>query len=452
MTLELTDNARVAVVGGGPAGSMSACFLLELAQRVDLKLHIDLYDPRDFVKTGPSGCNMCGGVISESLVQKLATTGINLPEEVVMDTIDTYTLHTDSGSEEIRAPLQEMRIASIYRGGGPCGAEHQTPLPWSSFDQFLLDLAIERGARHLPERVTDITWDQGRPRVHCRDGAPKTYDLLVGCVGLNGSGMDLFEGMNFGYRRPQSARAYIAELYLGDTEVQRLLGHAMHVFLLNIPGVKFVAITPKGPYATLIILGDRIDKTLVERVYRSPEVRKRMPAGWTIPVQPCNCQPRIHTGPPVNPFTDRVVLVGDCSASRLYKDGIGAAYRLARACAYTAVSHGISKADFHKHFKPVCDDLTWDNRLGHLMFFLDALFRPLGFVQEAILRTVRHEQNTPGNPHRLSGALWDTFTGSAPYRNIFRRALHPKVVARLSLEMFRTLVRRTRNRPSGQNM
>lgn len=442
--MELTDNARVAVVGGGPAGSLSAFFILDLAQRLDLRLRLDLYEPRDFLETGPTGCNMCGGVISETLVQKLATAGITLPQEVLMDTIDTYTLHTESGFEAIHAPSAEMRIASIYRGAGPCGAERQAPLPWTSFDQYLLELAQCQGARHIRQRVTEISWDAGRPRVHTRDGTPQTYDLLVGCVGLNGSGTDLFSAMDFGYRRPDSTRAYIAELYFGEADVRRLLGNAMHIFLLNIPQLKFVAITPKGPYATLIILGREIDKELVDRVFQSPEVQRCLPSGWQVPVQPCHCQPRIHIGPPKQPYADRVVLVGDCSASRLYKDGIGAAYRLAQACAYTAVSHGIAKSDFKKHFQPVCDDLTWDNRLGHAMFFLDALFRPLGIFQDAILRTVRHEQRNAKNPRRLSSALWDTFTGSAPYRNIILRALHPRVLARLLLETGNSLLRRPR--------
>ena len=74
--LKLQDGSRVAVMGGGPAGSFFSYFLLDMAGRAGKKIHVDIYEPRDFTIVGPPGCNMCGGIISESLVQMLATEGI----------------------------------------------------------------------------------------------------------------------------------------------------------------------------------------------------------------------------------------------------------------------------------------------------------------------------------------------------------------------------------------
>jgi flavin-dependent dehydrogenase len=81
--LRLTDGSSVAVVGGGPAGSFFTYFLLQLAEHAGLALDVDLYEPRDFLQPAPQGCNMCGGIISESLVQNLAVEGINLPPSVI---------------------------------------------------------------------------------------------------------------------------------------------------------------------------------------------------------------------------------------------------------------------------------------------------------------------------------------------------------------------------------
>ena len=81
--LNLKDGSRVAVIGGGPAGSFFGYFLLDMAERVGLKLHVDIYEPRDFSSPGPPGCNMCAGVVSESLVQNLAGEGINIPKEII---------------------------------------------------------------------------------------------------------------------------------------------------------------------------------------------------------------------------------------------------------------------------------------------------------------------------------------------------------------------------------
>ena len=80
---QLDDGSRVGVIGGGPAGSFFSIFLLDLAERMGMDIEVDIYEPRDYTKPGPVGCNMCGGIISESLVQNLASEGINLPPTIV---------------------------------------------------------------------------------------------------------------------------------------------------------------------------------------------------------------------------------------------------------------------------------------------------------------------------------------------------------------------------------
>src|SRR3989337_2714611 len=117
--LKLTNGSRVAVMGGGPAGSFFSYFLLQMAGRKGLDVQVDIYEPRDFTVAGPPGCNMCGGIVSESLVQMLAAEGIDLPTTVVQRGIDSYMLHTDMGSVRIDTPLHEKRITAIHRGSGP---------------------------------------------------------------------------------------------------------------------------------------------------------------------------------------------------------------------------------------------------------------------------------------------------------------------------------------------
>ncbi len=428
------------MVGGGPAGSMTAYFILDMARHTGLDLTVDIFEPRDFNKTGPIGCNMCGGVISESLVQLLATEGIHLPRQVVLDTIDSYVLHTPVGSTGIRTAWKEKRIASIFRGGGPRGSDRDGSPPWRSFDAFLLDLARERGANHLPCRVTDLAWDHQRPRVKWKDGE-ETYDLLVGAVGLNGSGPRLFNSLGFGYRPPVSTKAYITEFHLGAKAVRHHLLQAMHIFLLNIPGLEFAALTPKGPFATFIVLGDKIDQSLVEEVLTAPQVRALFPPDWEVPANSCRCQPRIYLDASTNPFTDRVVLAGDCGASRLYKDGIGAAYRTAKACAMTVVNHGLSTADFRTHYQPVRQALDRDNHLGHMVFKLTGVWRRFDFLGRGLLNTVGKEREEDARKARLSGALWDMFTGSAPYSHILTRILHPAMVASFLWQTIKGIVR-----------
>ena len=51
----------------------------------------------------------------------------------------------------------------------------------------------------------------------------------------------------------------------------------------------------------------------------------------------------------------------------------------------------------------------------------------------------------------MSTVLWDTFTGSAPYREILLRTLHPGFLTRLVWETMAGMVRGngTHNAPSG---
>ncbi|MFQ5943877.1 MAG: hypothetical protein ACE5JF_10010 [Anaerolineales bacterium] len=140
--LQLVDGSKVGVIGGGPAGSFFSYFLLNAAGLIGLGLHVDIYEPRDFSNTGPSGCNMCGGIISESLVQMLSSEGIILPPTIVQRGIESYMLHTDVGTVRIDTPLQEKRIGAVYRGSGPRDIKGSK---WGSFDGHLQSLRSKKG-------------------------------------------------------------------------------------------------------------------------------------------------------------------------------------------------------------------------------------------------------------------------------------------------------------------
>ncbi|NGZ26316.1 MAG: hypothetical protein G8345_05460 [Magnetococcales bacterium] len=440
--MELANGSRVAILGGGPAGSFTACFMLDLARRLSLQLEVDIYEPRGFYQCGPVGCNMCGGIISESLVQNLATEGLHLSPNMVLETINTYTLHTDYGSVDIGTPLEEMRIAAIFRGGGPRGAENQKPLPWDGFDWFMLQKAVQQGARHLPHRVAEIHRDgDGKPRLLMKNEGGRVYDLLVGAPGINNpASLRLFENMDFGYQPPKMMKAFIAEWYMGAEDVQERLGHVMHIFLLHLPGLMFAALTPKGPYATLVILGEGADEELANRLCRTPQMQALLPPNWQIPVQPCQCQPHIYIGAAKNPFGDRVVMVGDAGVSRLYKDGIGAAFRTAKACANTALTRGVAKEHFQRHYWPACQEMERDNLLGHGLFKVDGLLGWWPLFRHALLGVVRWEQNHPFSQRHLSRALWNTFTGSAAYTDILLDLLHPTTMGRFCWEVVKQAI------------
>ncbi len=449
--MELTNHSRIAIVGGGPAGSLTACFMLDIAGHLGIRLNVDIYEPALFGAPGAKGCNYCGGIVSETLVQMLAMEGINLPPEVVQRGIDSYRLHTDQGGASITTPLAEMRIAALFRGSGPLDCvKRATEVPppervsYRSFDGFLLDLAIEKGANLIPKPVAQVSRDNALPTVTEKGGAPREYDLVVGAVGVNGGGLKVFEKSGLNLKPPKTTRAYITEIYLGKEEVDRHFGNTMHVFLVKIPRVSFAAIVPKGEYVSVTMLGKNLDHHIAETFLNHPMVKTTFPAGTDLSPTSCKCLPNVNIGMASPVFDDRLVLVGDAGASRLYKDGLGAAYRTAKACATTALVHGISRHDFRRYYVPTCRKLHRDNLIGKSVFLTVDLFKWLPPLSRGMLRMVWREQGQSAGSKAMSMVLWDTFTGSNSYRSIFLRCINPAFLARLGWESMQSLLGRTK--------
>jgi flavin-dependent dehydrogenase len=420
-SLALTDGSRVGVVGGGPAGSLFGYFLLRMAESVGLDLAVDIYEPRFFTHRGPAGCNHCGGIISESLVQMFAAEGINLPPTVVQKGIDSYVLHTDLGNVRIEAPGQEKRIAAVYRGNGPRESE---PITVAGFDRHLLDLTTAAGATVVRKMVREIAWHDGRPRLIATDGSAADYDLVAMAAGVNSQALNLFAEATPRFAPPKTQRTFICEFRLGTETVAEWFGSSMHVFLLDLPRLTFAALIPKGEFVTCCLLGDDLDDGLVEKFLATPEVRRCFP-GSVVPALACHCYPQINVAAAVRPFGDRVVWVGDAGVARLYKDGIGSAYRTAKAAARAAVFHGVSARDFERHFWPACRSLDLDNTIAKVIFAVTHLIQRIRFLRRGVLRMTALEQALPEAPKPMSSVLWDVFTGSAPYRDVLVRTLNP---------------------------
>jgi len=434
--LKLDDGARVGVVGAGPAGSLFAYFLFDIAGRVGLDLHVDIYESRDFLQPSPQGCNMCGGIVSESLVQNLAAEGLNLPPTVVQRGIDAYHLHMDVGSVRIETPLHEMRIGAVHRGAGPKDLRERD---WESFDQHLLERALGKGANLVRGRVDGVSVEGGRPLIKLRTGEQATYDLLAVATGVNSPVLKTFEAAGIGYLPPAVTKTFIREYYLGRDVISRTVGNSMHVFLLNIPRLEFAALIPKGDYVTICMLGDDIDNALVQAFLDAPEVRRCFPPEWRAEAKSCQCMPHINVRGTERPYADRFVFVGDCGMTRLYKDGIGAAYRTAKAAARTAVHEGVSAEAFARHYGPVCRAIAADNVMGRLAFVFTRVAQRLTVARRAILLMTLAEQQRAGDRRRMSGILWDMFSGSAPYRDIFMRMLHPGFAAGFAWAFMKSL-------------
>lgn len=446
--MELTNHSRIAIIGGGPAGSLTAYFMLDMANHLGIHLNVEIYNSATFSAPGPKGCNHCGGVISETLVQMLAMEGINLPTGVVQRGIDSYALHTEQGSARIDTPVEESRIAALYRGSGPlncvkCASPNEDErVTYQSFDGHLLSLAVGKGAVVHSTRVTRIAKEGTLPVVSAKGMDDRSFDLVVGAMGVNGGGLAAFDVSALEFKLPKTTKAFVTEIRLGKNSVNSYFGNVMHIFLLRIPRVDFAAIIPKGEYVTVVMLGKDLDKEIAMQFLSHPKVKKCFPENADLTPKSCQCHPEVSLGMATPACADRVVLVGDAVVSRLYKDGNGAAYKTAKALALTALTYGISKEDFTRHYLPACRKLDRDNLIGKGVFLTIDLFKWIPHLSRGMLRMVLRERNRPGSKKDMSMVLWDTFTGSNSYQSIFTRCINPAFLLRLFWESLLSLVQK----------
>jgi hypothetical protein len=74
---------------------------------------------------------------------------------------------------------------------------------------------------------------------------------------------------------------------------------------------------------------------------------------------------------------------------------------------------------------PACRSLHFDNSIGKIVFLVTKLIKTNSFLKRGVVKNVVKEQKKPGEKRNMSTVLWDTFTGSAPYKEIFLRSMKP---------------------------
>jgi len=80
---------------------------------------------------------------------------------------------------------------------------------------------------------------------------------------------------------------------------------------------------------------------------------------------------------------------------------------------------------------PTCRSLTIDNSIGNIVFLVTKIIKKSTLLKRAVIKTVIKEQNKSGMKRHMSTVLWDTFTGNAPYKEIFFRTLKPAFLTSL---------------------
>ena len=406
MSLRLSDDDRVCIVGGGPAGSFAALHLLNRIGQLGLQLEVKIFEPRDFNRPGPGGCNRCAGILSSYLLEGLDRLDIPLPTEVIQSEVHAYTVHLEKETVRINRPDPDRRIVSIYRGGGP--RLHQGD-PAVSFDGFLLSQACARGAEHIPARVIAVTWE-GQPVIHTASERYAT-DLVILATGVNNRS-PLHK--DFKYRPPKTA-VMAQDEFLRPSEWPSDLVSA---YFQKPRGLLFGALIPKWQYINISLLGRNLATDAISEFIETQGLSNSLPP---LDGSLCGCSPRIAVRSAKRYFGDRWVAVGDAAVTRLYKDGIGSAYSTAERAVHASLHVGISRATFQKFYAPFCRKIERDNNYGRLLFHLWSLTQRVPFLLQAWARVIQEEESLPQNRRLHTMILWGMFTGDELYRNLFQR-------------------------------
>ena len=416
--------SRVAVIGGGPAGSFFALYLMHYARQTGKNFEITIYQERDFSGLGPTGCKGCAGLLSMGLAENLKELKLTIPDEIIQSKLERYAVHSPYSSISISNPEKGVKIYSIYRGGGPRVSifDHNV-----SFDGWLLAEAQKQGAWVEHQRVSRISV-KPEARVEVA-GAKIDYDLIVMASGINGRQLPV-TGHN--YVPTKTLTMAQDELYAGADAVTTKLGNMAHVLLIPNSGLVFSTLVPKGDFINVSLLSTGKRPVSVTDFLNHEMVKRILPEKYE---RACGCRPRTLISPAHNYYADKFVAIGDAAITRLYKDGMGSSLLTAREAARAVVLHGSNRQSFRRYYQPFCGNLTRDNQWGRFLFAVNDRAKESRTFLLAQRRLIGNEQYNTAGLQPFTRAAWGMFTGNYDYRSIARMMLNPLSVAKLSLAL-----------------
>jgi flavin-dependent dehydrogenase len=423
------SGSKVAIIGGGPAGSFFALYLLSYAKERGIQPDITIYEERNFDELGRKGCKGCAGIVSTSLLRNLTELDLSVPEEVIQSKIEHYSVHSSHTSISISNPEKGEQIFSIYRGGGPRESHFENRI---SFNGWLLRQTQTRGVKVENQRVSRILFEQ-QAMVEVGD-KELGYDIVVLASGVNAKAVPI-QGVE--YIPPKTQIMAQDELYAGNVQVESRLGNVAHAFLIPHSGVIFGTLVPKGAFINVSVLSSIKRPVSVTDFLSHDIVRSILPDRYE---RACGCRPHAVIGFARNYYADRFVAIGDAAVSRLYKDGIGSSLLSAREAARIIVHHGLSRQDFQRHYQPLCKAIYSDNGWGRLLFFINDKVKDSRAFLLTQHRLIGDEQGKGINSQAFTKAAWGMFTGSYSYESITSLAFRPVSLAKFSVALFKEIL------------
>jgi flavin-dependent dehydrogenase len=205
----LADGGRVAILGGGPAGTAAAISLQTNGRLLGRELRVILVESKQF--TGEQHHNLCTGVLAPPIMELLENDlCVPFPYHLSRDTITGFVLHTARRDHPGRETLLRARKARRWWGESRRNwAGDPVALRRVQFDAYMLDAARQRGVEVLPARVTGLEL-HGDGVVVYTDSAPLEVDVVVGAFGLDEGAAAIFK-QAVGYRPPPALSSLVTK-------------------------------------------------------------------------------------------------------------------------------------------------------------------------------------------------------------------------------------------------
>jgi flavin-dependent dehydrogenase len=443
---------QMVVIGGGPAGAFFAIEALRKASESGRKIEVAIIEKKEeltfYEPTYPSGsregCNYCAGGISPRMSSVLEDLGLMLPKEIEQGRATSLTVQGDWKNIELRVP-EGRKILLVYRGSRP----KSRPDRYFNFDSYLLEKAVDEGAKLVTGEVEDVQYSRGdRPLVTYRvtQGQKTRHkhmesDFVVFAGGVNQAlGTELEKTQLFRvmqrliprFKPPKVRRALIFELEVEEDFVWSMEGEIYFVeYGSKDLEIEASSLVPKGKFVTVALIGPSIDRTgpsenleVIKGFLGLPHVERLLPKSAKLATV-CSCNPNMTVGVAKNPFGNRVAVIGDMATSRLYKDGIYSAYLTASTLVNTILDVGLDRRSLKKGYWPVIRKFKVDNWFGRLVFAINRITFSSPLLSRIVYQAVLTERKTrTGHRRRLENILWRIASGDDEYGNIFISMFH----------------------------
>jgi len=423
---------KIAIIGGGPAGSFTCHFLNKFAKKKNKTISIHLYDYKCFTCQGKSSCNMCAGIIASTLVEHLEKEKIFLPDSVIKSEISGYQLHSKYNTVYFQRSDQK-KIYSVFRGQGPLNFDGKI----SSFDQFLLDFnAKEKNVTIIHKKVTDIDFSyKDYVEIKAEDNVITKYDFVVGAFGVNTKIKNI---LKTGYKPPKTVKFLQLETQLPEDFIQRTYKGRVHMFPVYKNNIWFITLTPKWNFITVTVVGKNVKlKDVKSEILNNKNIKNYLP-GKELNIR-CSCAPEVPVSFSKKPYSNRFLVVGDACVSRYFKNGIESAYQTAFFAADTIIDHGLTEKVINKWYYKRCKkQYRIDNLCGKILYLMHRVVYIHPLYTESQMVLAKKEQITRVQA-RFSEILWDMFTGDKKYKAILKNAFHPNLVYSIVKQFFITL-------------